>query len=132
MGSEEMAREQLQTLTEPMYYLLLSLKQERYGYEIMAYIEEFTQGRVKIGPGTLYALLARFEEEGIIEMMSLEERRKNYLITSYGEELLEEEKKRLKQLIADGDRIHKEEQVEKKEKAKPRSIFKAGDSDILF
>lgn len=127
-----MAREQLKTLTEPMYYILLSLKQERYGYEIMAFIEDFTEGRVKIGPGTLYALLARFEKENIIEMVSVDERRKNYLISSYGEELLEEEKKRLKQLIKDGDRIQEEIEAERKEKARPRSIFKAGDADILF
>lgn len=53
-----MARNQLQTLTEPMYYILLSLNEERYGYEIMQLISDKTQGRLKVGPGTLYTLLS--------------------------------------------------------------------------
>lgn len=58
-----MAREQFQNLTEPMYYILLSLLEERCGVDIMESVEEISRGRVKVGPGTLYALLARFERK---------------------------------------------------------------------
>lgn len=44
-------------LTDPMYYILLSLLEERHGYAIMKFIEELTNGEVSMGPGTLYTLL---------------------------------------------------------------------------
>ncbi|MFA5576630.1 MAG: helix-turn-helix transcriptional regulator [Tissierellaceae bacterium] len=100
-----MAREQLQNLTEPMYYILLALTEERHGYEVMQIIEEMTGARVLVGPGTLYALLARFEAEKIISQVSKEGRRKNYLITAEGRELLDRELARLRSLIEDGERI---------------------------
>lgn len=133
-----MAREQLKTLTEPMYYILLALKEKRYGYEIMKFIKEFTDGRVAIGPGTLYALLGRFENENIIKKISIEERRKNYIITSLGEEILEEERKRLIQLIEDGNKILKGKELQIKDTSNEntqdenKSIFKRSDEDILF
>lgn len=109
-----MARERLQTLTEPMYYILLALKEERHGYEIMKSIEEFTKGRVVIGPGTLYSLLGRFEEKKFIKLVSMEDRKKTYLITDKGKELLEEELDRLKLLIKDGEKILRGEKDDKK------------------
>ncbi len=139
-----MAREQLKTLTEPMYYILLALREERYGYEIMKFISEFTDDRVTVGPGTLYALLSRFENENIIEQSSVEERRKNYIITSKGSELLEEERERLAILIADWDRIYefdlnadkknleKNTLKEKNKSSQKHTIFKRLDDDILF
>ena len=101
----EMAREQLQNLTEPMYYILLSLKKEMYGYEIMQTITDFTDGRVVVGPGTLYSLLSRFEKEAIIKKVSNDGRRKTYIITDKGKDILKEEFNRLKQLIKDGEYI---------------------------
>lgn len=52
-----MARKKLDTLTEPMYYVLLSLVEERHGYGVMQYASQLTGGRVATGAGTLYALL---------------------------------------------------------------------------
>ena len=57
-----MAREQFQTLTEPMYYILLTLMEECCGVDIMEKVKEISHGRVLVGPGTLYAMLAKFEE----------------------------------------------------------------------
>ena len=51
-----MAREQFQTLTEPMYYILLALLEECCGVDIMEKVKKISKGRVKVGPGTLYAL----------------------------------------------------------------------------
>ena len=50
--------------------ILLSLKEKRHGYEIIQYVEASTNGRVKIGPGTLYSLWARFEDNGYIDLVS--------------------------------------------------------------
>lgn len=98
-----MAREQLQTLTEPMYYILLSLYKENYGYEIMESVKVISNNRVEVGPGTLYPILSRFEKENIIKLVSSKDRRKTYLITNFGKELLEEELNRLKTLVLDGE-----------------------------
>lgn len=91
----------MKPLTQPMYYILLSLREERHGYEIMQYVEWLTDGRVTIGPGTLYSLLSRFEENKYIQMVSKKENKKIYLITSLGHETLNREIKRLENLLND-------------------------------
>lgn len=103
-----MAREQLKTLTEPMYYVLLALTREQHGYGIMQCIEGLTDGRVQVGAGTLYALLSRFEGEGIIRQVREEDRKKIYLITAKGTEVLMEEYVRLEQLVSDGKKCFKD------------------------
>jgi len=76
-GDDSMAREQLKNLTEPMYYILLTLTTPQHGYGIMQEVDRRTEGRVKIGAGTLYNLLSRFEEEDIIAQVSEENRKKS-------------------------------------------------------
>ena len=100
-----MAREQLQTLTEPMYYILLSLTTECCGVDIMEKVKLISHGRVKVGPGTLYAMLARFEGEYIIKKTFEEGRRKSYIITDRGLEMLKEEYLRLKMMLEDGESL---------------------------
>lgn len=97
-----MAREQFQNLTEPMYYILLSLLEERCGVDIMERVEEISKGRVKIGPGTLYALLGRFEKEKMIKETEVVGRKRSYIITDKGLAILKEEYERLINLIEDG------------------------------
>ncbi|NLL29743.1 MAG: PadR family transcriptional regulator [Clostridiales bacterium] len=97
-----MAREQFQNLTEPMYYILLSLLEERCGVDIMESVEEISRGRVKVGPGTLYALLARFEKEEMIRETEVVGRKRSYIITDKGLDILKEEYSRLMNLIEDG------------------------------
>ncbi len=98
-----MARKKLETLTEQMYYVLLSLaKGPRHGYEIMQYVSQLTDGRVSIGAGTLYALLSRFEEEGYIFLCDTRERRKYYALAADGKTALQEEYDRLCRQVADG------------------------------
>lgn len=97
-----MARKRLETLTEQMYYVLLSLTVERHGYGIMQYAAQMTDGRVTMGAGTLYALLARFEKEGMILHTRTEDNRKYYRLTADGRQMLEEEYARLCRQVADG------------------------------
>ena len=100
-----MARKKLETLTEQMFYVLLALKKERHGYGIMQAITEMTGGRVSVGAGTLYALLERFEKDGLIRFTRTEENRKYYQLTQAGEAALEAEYRRIKQQAADWERI---------------------------
>lgn len=97
-----MAREQLQTLTEPMYYILLALTEECCGVDIMERVKILSGGRVTVGPGTLYAMLAKFEEKEIIRLTASEGRRKSYVITETGKEELKKEYERLKRMVLDG------------------------------
>lgn len=97
-----MAREQLQTLTEPMYYILMALLKERCGVDIMEAVLEISNGRVKVGPGTLYALLGKFEKENIIIETEVQGRKRSYIITDKGKEILVEEYKRLVTMVNDG------------------------------
>lgn len=102
-----MAKQPLIPLSESMFYVLLSLlKTPRCGSEMVAHIEELTKGRVKIGPGTLYAILFRFEEEGIIHEISTQGRKRTYELTATGKQLYINEKTRIYQMI---DHINEEE-----------------------
>ena len=104
-----MARKKLETLTEQMYYVLLALRRERHGYAVMQAISLLTGGRVGVGAGTLYALLARFEKDGLIRLTRLEENRKYYQLTPAGDQALRAEYERIKQQAADLERVLKEE-----------------------
>ncbi|MCD4715022.1 MAG: PadR family transcriptional regulator [Clostridiales bacterium] len=97
-----MAREQLKTLTESMYYILLTLLKPQHGYGIMQEVDSITKGRVKVGAGTLYNLLSRFEEEEIITQVVEDNRKKVYLISEKGLTILRAEHQRLNQLVEDG------------------------------
>lgn len=97
-----MAREQLQTLSEPMYYTLLALTQECCGVDIMERVKALSHGRVTIGPGTLYAMLAKFDEKNIIRLTVSEGRRKSYVITDAGMDELRKEYQRLQTMVMDG------------------------------
>lgn len=94
-----MAREQYQTLTEQMYYILLALLEERCGVDISAKVLEISHGRIQIGPGTLYTLLGKFEEEKMIAEVRTEGRKRYYQITTKGTEMLKKEYERLQQQV---------------------------------
>lgn len=95
-----MARDQFQTLTEPMYYTLLALGQVRNGSEITAWVSQITNGRINLAPGTLYALLAQFLENDLIKRVDADKKGKHYILTEEGKTLLKEEVERLKLLIS--------------------------------
>ena len=97
-----MPREQFQNLTEPMYYILMSLMKERCGVDIMEAVLEISRGRVKVGPGTLYTLLGKFQKENMIRETEVVGRKRSYIITDYGKEILRDEYRRLETMVEDG------------------------------
>ena len=74
-----MARKEFETLTPQMFYILLALYDPLCGLEIMEKVNEMTEGDVKVGAGTLYALLPRFENIGYIQLLKEENKRKIYI-----------------------------------------------------
>ena len=100
-----MAREQFQTLTEPMYYILLSVTKECCGVEIMGRVTELSHERLNVGPGTLYALLPKLEKAGFITETRREGRQRWYKLTDKGLDTLKEEYRRLEIMLEDGAEI---------------------------
>lgn len=96
-----MAREKFRTLTEQMFYILLCLKSECCGMDIMERVKTMTNGRVLVGPGTLYNLLEQFCEAGMIRETKAEGRRRSYILTKEGHDALQREVERLQQQITD-------------------------------
>lgn len=103
-----MAREKFQTLTEQMFYILLCLQRECCGVDVMEQVERMTEGRVVIGPGTLYSLLESFLKEGFIQETRVDGRKRSYQITVKGRLRLEEEVQRLRRQAEDYVRFGKE------------------------
>lgn len=108
-----MARKKLGTLSEQMYYVLLVLRKERCGAEIAEAVDTASlRTASSFGPGTLYALLAQFEEEGIIVETRREGRKRSYRISKAGIQLLLDEYRRLLQMIADTEKAATEDEME--------------------
>lgn len=99
-----MPREKFQTLTEQMFYILLCLGEERCGADVMTEVSALTNGRVAVGPGTLYNLLDQFLRDGYIEETKASGRRRSYRLTEKGRVLLREEYDRLRARIGDYER----------------------------
>lgn len=104
-----MARKKLETLTEQMFYVLLSLRRERHGYGVMRAAAALSRERVKVGAGTLYALLERFEKDGLIQRTRTEDNRKYYRLTAEGERTLWGEYARIRRQAEDMERALEEE-----------------------
>ena len=105
-----MPREKYQTLTEQMFYVLICLQVEQCGMDIMEKVSLMTDGRVAIGPGTLYHLLENFEQAGMIRETKVEGRRRSYILTDKGQEMLEKECARITAQLADYHKIFGKEE----------------------
>lgn len=106
-----MARKEFEVLTPQMFYILLVLNKPMHGYEIMNKINELTNGKIKVGAGTLYALLARFENEGYIQLKSHTDRKKIYQITKEGVNKLIEESNKLQIMLLHYKEVYGDEKV---------------------
>ena len=99
-----MAKKPLEVRTESMFYVLMALRHgEMCGTEIVAFIDRRSGGAVPMGPGTLYALLGRFLEEGLIEELGGSGRRRDYRITPLGERAYQQELERLRRCVANAE-----------------------------
>ena len=96
--SLDKARKRYIPMSETMFYILLSLKQERHGYAIMQSVKKLTQGRIILGAGTVFSSLGKLESDGLIKCVREEARRKIYAITTVGSEILREEFVRITEL----------------------------------
>ncbi len=94
-------------LTQAVLHILLALStEERHGYGIMRQVESDFQGKVKMGPGTLYGSLGRMMEAGLIHQSDKkvdteldDERRIYYGISALGQATLAAELRRYREVV---------------------------------
>jgi len=89
-------------LSEATFYIMLSLVEPLHGYAVMQKVESISGGTVSIGPGTLYGAFTTLEKVKLISMVREEERRKSYLLTPRGREVLKEQISRLEIMTSNG------------------------------
>ncbi|MBV9257707.1 MAG: helix-turn-helix transcriptional regulator [Ktedonobacteraceae bacterium] len=107
MNNAKRDPEALLPLTPAVFHILLALADtERHGYGIMQEITLRTDGKVRMGPGTLYGSIKRMLAEGLIEELGErpdpaldDERRRYYRLTSFGLRVAQAEARRLAQLV---------------------------------
>ena len=85
-------------MTETSFYILLCLQTPGHGYGIVQEVKKMTEGELVLAPGTMYGSLSKMEKDGLIRFLREEEKRKLYVITPLGKEVLEIEKKRIERL----------------------------------
>ncbi len=108
-----MAKKSMELLTETMFYVLMAfLKEERCGVDAAEYIRQKTHDRIQLGPGTLYTILAKFQEEGLLRETSVHGRKRTYRITDRGRQVYLEEVERLRRCLLDAEEENDSSQKE--------------------
>lgn len=95
-------------LTPAVFHILLALSTgERHGYGIMKQVEADSEGKVTMGPGTLYGSLKRMLNSGLVRESDKrvdpemdDERRIYYRITDAGKQALQAELERYKHIVS--------------------------------
>ena len=88
-------------------HILLSLAgEDLHGYGIMKEVSRQSEGRYKLGPGTLYDNLQRLMEQGMVQEAARrsgneDPRRRYYRLTSLGRRVLAAEIERLDGVVRD-------------------------------
>jgi len=101
-------RKTVAPLTPAVLHILLALSiKERHGYGIMKQVGSDSQGKVKMGPGTLYGSIRRMIDTGLIRQSDKsidpemdDERRVYYRITGLGQKALAAELQRYREVVA--------------------------------
>lgn len=94
-------------LTPAVFHILLALSGgERHGYGIMKQVEVDSQGKVTMGPGTLYGSLKRMLEAGLVRESDKrvdpamdDQRRIYYQLTDIGARALAAELERYQHIV---------------------------------
>jgi DNA-binding PadR family transcriptional regulator len=101
-----MPKRRLDPLPAAAFQILLALADDDlHGYGIMRQVEEQTNGRMRLGPGTLYSSIQALLEDGLIEeldrtsKLSADDRRRYYRLTTAGRKVARSEAERLADLL---------------------------------
>jgi DNA-binding PadR family transcriptional regulator len=85
-------------MTETGFYILFCLQDEMHGYNITQKVKQMTNNEIIISAGTMYGSLSKMEKDGLIQFTKEEGKRKFYIITNSGQEILDIELRRIERL----------------------------------
>lgn len=85
-------------MTETSFYILLCLRKESHGYNIIRIVEELTDGEIRIQSRNYVWQSIQDGKDGLIRFVREEEKRKIYCITDLGRDVLALEIKRIERL----------------------------------
>lgn len=91
------------SLTDSTYLILLALLKPQHGYAIMKEVNALTKGQVNIGPASMYTILKKLQKNEFITLEESSERKKTYLITDKGLDILKMDVERRKLLYQAGN-----------------------------
>lgn len=90
----------LEQLTDSVFYIMAAFTKPKHGYAVMSLIEEMTKGTVVIGPASLYTIIKKLINESYIELYDdLDSRRKVYVLTDRGRDVLKQDIERRKIMV---------------------------------
>ena len=95
-------------LTEALFYILLATRRPVHGYAIIQEVSDLTNGRLNLGPGTLYGAINTLLDRQWISLYSADEgsrKKKEYLITSAGRTAFDTELARLRELTENAKKM---------------------------
>jgi DNA-binding PadR family transcriptional regulator len=98
-------------LSESTYYMMLSLLEPLHGYAVMQKVEEMSGRMVRVGPGTLYGAFSSMEKAKLIEKTGEFDRRKTYVLSAFGREVLAWQILRLEKMLSAGKALFPGERV---------------------
>jgi DNA-binding PadR family transcriptional regulator len=83
-----------------VYYILLALKEPAHGYLILQKVEELSGGQVRMAAGTLYGAIENLLKLKYIKPFgSIDNRRKVYVLTEEGKDILHLDYERMNHMI---------------------------------
>src|SRR5262245_23648181 len=92
-------------LTPPVFHVLIALADgDKHGYAILKEVEERTEGKMQLSTGTLYAVIKRLLNDGLIKEIDErptrdDERRRYYQLTPFGKQVASAEAERLDDMV---------------------------------
>ena len=91
-------------LTPAMFYVLVALADgQTHGYAILKDVEQLTDGSVRLSTGTLYGIIKRLLNDGLIRESGVgpkdAERRRSYDLTAFGRDVARAEAARLENTL---------------------------------
>ncbi len=103
MTKSKRSPDTLLPLTPAMFEVLIALADgEKHGYAIIKEVARRTAGEVSLSAGTLYAIVRRFEQEGVVQESDErpdpaldDERRRYYRLTAFGRQVAQAEAMRM-------------------------------------
>ena len=100
--------DELLPLTSGMFHVLIALADgEKHGYAIIKEVARRTDGAIRLSAGTLYTLIRRFVQEGVIAESAErpdpaldDERRRYYRLTPFGRDVAKAEAARMESTLS--------------------------------